>query len=82
MEIVHQIVRQRTGREMERQKKLYDSGKVADQHPSGTKEWERTDQRTKGKSPKLQINFDSKEIFGCYLFSSARRQEGAQSSTF
>ena len=51
---MHQIVRERTGREMERQKKLYDRGKATDQYMLGTKVWEGTEQRKKWKSPKLQ----------------------------
>ena len=54
MEAVHELVRKKSGREMERQKKLYDRGKVTEQFSPGDRVWERTSRRFKGKAPKLQ----------------------------
>ena len=54
MDTIHALVREKSGKEMERQKRLYDKGKVEDQFKIGDKVWQRTSQRTKGKTPKLQ----------------------------
>ena len=51
---IHQLVRARSGREMERQKKLYDRGKTTEKYDKGDRVWERTTLRKKGRAPKLQ----------------------------
>ena len=54
MEEVFREVRQRSGREMSRQKKLYDRGKVNTKYKPGDLVWEAVKARKKGKAPKLQ----------------------------
>ena len=51
---LYQAVRLKTGKEMNRQKRLYDRGKTEDRFKAGDLVWQRTTVRTKGKSPKLQ----------------------------
>ena len=54
MEKVFQQVRKKTSKEMNRQKKLYDRGKVENHYQPGDMIWEAIRGRKKGKSPKLQ----------------------------
>ena len=54
MEAVFQMVRRKTGTEMDRQKKLYDRGKTDNSYHTGDLVWEAIKSRKKGKSPKLQ----------------------------
>ena len=49
-----QQVRQKTSKEMDRQKKLYDRGKVENCYQPEDPVWEAVRGRRKGKSPKLQ----------------------------
>ncbi|TKJ32064.1 MAG: hypothetical protein CEE38_23710, partial [Planctomycetes bacterium B3_Pla] len=51
---VYEEVRRKIGREMSRQKKLYDRGKTGMVYQPGDRVWQRISQRTKGKTPKLQ----------------------------
>ena len=54
MEKVFQMVRKKTSREMDRQKRLYDRGKTDNSYKVGDLVWEAIKARQKGKSPKLQ----------------------------
>ena len=51
---IYDMVRRKTKKEMERQKRLYDRGKTAATYEPGDRVWQRLTTRTKGKSPKLQ----------------------------
>ena len=54
LEKIFHLVRQKSGREMERQKKQYDRGKVNKQYQAGDLVWHAVKTRKKGKAPKLQ----------------------------
>ena len=47
LEKVYAVVRRRTGREMERQKNLYDKGKVNCKYSTGDKVWKRVNRGTR-----------------------------------
>ena len=62
LEKIHRMAREKSGREMSRQKKLYDRGKVEERYKRGDRVWEATSRRFKGRSPKLQKRWKGPRI--------------------
>ena len=62
LEAVYKAVRAKSGREMERQKKLYDRRKVDNQFQPGDRVWMAVKTRKKGKAPKLQRKWSGPKL--------------------